>query len=57
VPVLVRQGSVLACSFHPELTADRRIHAMFAELCESYAVETQSVGPGRPSGARWLISG
>jgi 5'-phosphate synthase pdxT subunit len=32
-PVLVRQGSVLAAAFHPELTADRRVHRMFAEMC------------------------
>ena len=33
VPVLVRQGSVLASSFHPELTPDRRVHRLFAEMC------------------------
>jgi 5'-phosphate synthase pdxT subunit len=33
VPVLVRHGSVLASSFHPELTADRRVHRLFAETC------------------------
>ena len=33
VPVLVRQGTVLASSFHPELTPDRRVHRLFAELC------------------------
>jgi 5'-phosphate synthase pdxT subunit len=33
VPVLVRQGSVLASAFHPELTSDRRIHRLFAEMC------------------------
>ncbi len=33
VPVVVRQGSVLASSFHPELTPDRRIHRMFADMC------------------------
>jgi 5'-phosphate synthase pdxT subunit len=33
VPVLVRQGPVLASSFHPELTADRRVHRLFAQLC------------------------
>jgi len=27
-PVLVRQGSVLAATFHPELTPDPRIHAL-----------------------------
>ncbi len=33
VPVLVRQGPVLASSFHPELTPDRRVHRIFAEQC------------------------
>jgi pyridoxal 5'-phosphate synthase pdxT subunit len=33
VPVLVRQGPVLASSFHPELTGDRRVHRLFAALC------------------------
>jgi 5'-phosphate synthase pdxT subunit len=30
-PVAVRQGKVLATSFHPELTADHRIHQLFIE--------------------------
>ena len=34
-PVLVRQGPVLASTFHPELTPDRRIHRLFAEMCSS----------------------
>ncbi len=33
VPVLVRQGTVLASSFHPELTSDRRVHQMFVDMC------------------------
>jgi 5'-phosphate synthase pdxT subunit len=33
VPVLVRDGAVLACSFHPELTSDRRVHRLFADMC------------------------
>jgi 5'-phosphate synthase pdxT subunit len=36
-PVLVRQGTVLASSFHPELTPDRRVHRIFAQLCEAGA--------------------
>jgi 5'-phosphate synthase pdxT subunit len=28
---MVRQGPVLASSFHPELTGDDRIHRMFVE--------------------------
>jgi 5'-phosphate synthase pdxT subunit len=31
-PVLVRQGSVLATSFHPELTEDRRLHELFLTI-------------------------
>jgi pyridoxal 5'-phosphate synthase pdxT subunit len=32
-PALVRQGRVLASCFHPELTQDRRVHRLFAEMC------------------------
>lgn len=28
-PVLVRQGSILGASFHPELTTDTRVHELF----------------------------
>jgi len=31
-PVAVRQGSMLATSFHPEMTGDRRVHAMFVGM-------------------------
>lgn len=31
-PVLVRQGRVLAATFHPELSVDRRIHRLFVEI-------------------------
>lgn len=31
-PVMVRQGSILASSFHPELTDDTRIHRMLIDL-------------------------
>ena len=30
--VLARQGSVLVSSFHPELTADRRVHRYFVDM-------------------------
>jgi 5'-phosphate synthase pdxT subunit len=30
-PVLVRQGRVLACTFHPELTDDPRVHRLLLE--------------------------
>jgi 5'-phosphate synthase pdxT subunit len=31
-PVVVREGPVLACSFHPELTDDSRIHALLMAM-------------------------
>jgi len=30
-PVLVRQGKILAATFHPELTDDLRVHGLFAK--------------------------
>ena len=30
-PALVRQGAVMAATFHPELSADRRVHRLFVE--------------------------
>ena len=34
-PVLVRQGRILAATFHPELGGDRRVHAEFARLASA----------------------
>ena len=31
-PVVVRQGHLLATSFHPEVTGDHRVHALFVEM-------------------------
>ncbi|MGH2698951.1 MAG: pyridoxal 5'-phosphate synthase glutaminase subunit PdxT [Actinomycetota bacterium] len=31
VPVLVREGNLLAASFHPEMTGDARLHQMFVD--------------------------
>ena len=30
-PVLIRQGNLWGCSFHPELTTDSRIHDAFVQ--------------------------
>jgi pyridoxal 5'-phosphate synthase pdxT subunit len=38
-PVLVRQGHLLAATFHPELSTDRRVHRLFVEQ-----VKTQKTG-------------
>jgi 5'-phosphate synthase pdxT subunit len=37
VPVLARQGRVLVASFHPELTEDARLHALFLEMVHTSA--------------------
>lgn len=30
-PVLIKQGTIMAATFHPELSADRRVHRLFVE--------------------------
>ena len=56
VPVLCRQGAVLVSAFHPELTPDRRIHALFVSMIDGDVTEktsettrsaTRSEGEGR----------
>jgi 5'-phosphate synthase pdxT subunit len=32
--VAVRQGALLATSFHPEVTGDARVHELFVEMCK-----------------------
>lgn len=34
-PVLVRRGSLMGSTFHPEMTADARLHAAFVEIVAS----------------------
>jgi 5'-phosphate synthase pdxT subunit len=41
-PVVVRDGSVLACAFHPELTDDARIHALFMAMVTEASREPES---------------
>ncbi len=38
-PVLVRSGHVLAATFHPELSDDTRIHALFLALVDQHHAE------------------
>jgi len=37
-PVLVREGRVLAMTFHPELTRDAKLHAYFLTMAETAAL-------------------
>jgi 5'-phosphate synthase pdxT subunit len=34
-PVVVRQGRIVLCAFHPELTDDSRLHALLMALATS----------------------
>lgn len=36
-PVLLKEGTLLGCSFHPELTDDTRLHMLFIDLVRDYA--------------------
>ena len=35
-PVLVRQGHLLAATFHPELSTDTRVHQLFIEIVQAH---------------------
>jgi pyridoxal 5'-phosphate synthase pdxT subunit len=35
-PVLIRQGRVLAATFHPEMTPDLRVHRYFIEEVQNH---------------------
>ena len=39
-PALVRQGMILAATFHPELSRDRRVHKLFVEMVSSAAASS-----------------
>ena len=38
-PTLVRQGAVLAATFHPELSEDRRVHQLFVDMVKATMTE------------------
>jgi 5'-phosphate synthase pdxT subunit len=41
-PVLVRQGHLLAATFHPELGHDPRVHQLFLDLVQSHRVQSHA---------------
>ncbi len=44
--VAVRQGNLVATSFHPELTGDRRVHALFVDIVRRRLAEQAGVVGG-----------
>jgi pyridoxal 5'-phosphate synthase pdxT subunit len=43
-PVLVRQGKLLAATFHPELSTDRRVHQLFVDIVRGQRDPQQRTG-------------
>jgi 5'-phosphate synthase pdxT subunit len=37
-PVLVREGHLLACTFHPEMTADTRVQQLFLDMVRAHRI-------------------
>ena len=48
--VAVRQGNLVATSFHPELTGDRRVHALFVDIVRRHLAEHAGEGAGNERG-------
>ena len=51
-PVLVRQGHLLAATFHPELSTDLRVHELFLEQIEAHQAALEHLPAAAPAGAR-----
>jgi 5'-phosphate synthase pdxT subunit len=47
-PVAVRQGRAMAATFHPELSADTRVHQAFLDLCGTDLRGTDLCGTDTP---------
>ena len=48
--VAVRQGNVVATSFHPELTGDRQVHALFVGIVRRHLAEQAGTATGNERG-------
>ena len=48
--VAVRQGDLVATSFHPELTGDRRVHALFVDIVRRHLAERAGAAAGNAAG-------
>jgi 5'-phosphate synthase pdxT subunit len=48
--VAVRQGNLVATSFHPELTGDRRVHALFVDIVRASLAKRAGLDAGDEKG-------
>lgn len=55
--VAVRQGNLLATSFHPEITGDHRVHHLFADLVRSVASGGRDGSDSSGRGAPMPVAG
>lgn len=46
-PVVVRRGTILATTFHPELTPDRRLATYFVEICTAARQTANGAAPAQ----------
>lgn len=46
LPTLVRQANIMAATFHPELTRDRRVHQAFVDLVSASLLRSDSSHTG-----------
>jgi 5'-phosphate synthase pdxT subunit len=46
-PVAIRQGNVVALSFHPELTGERRLHELLVSMVDAGADQEREAGRAR----------
>jgi 5'-phosphate synthase pdxT subunit len=51
-PVVVRQGPIVLCAFHPELTDDSRLHALLMALATAAREERDEMSPERAARGR-----
>jgi pyridoxal 5'-phosphate synthase pdxT subunit len=51
-PVALRQGRIVACSFHPELTDDSRLHALLMAMATAERGRTDASGSRLAAGAK-----
>lgn len=47
--VLLKEGNLLACAFHPELTDDTRVHSYFIGLAREWMQNTRSAHTEKPA--------
>lgn len=55
-PVLIRQGRILAGTFHPELTGDSRLHRHFVGLARETRAGARPIRESRPRAATGLAA-